>query len=358
METRLGKISNILFIGPVPPPTNGQSKCFEVIVRGFEHRAIVADRNVSGYGFIRKTRKYGVAFFKSFFKILFARVDFIYISISRNWLGLFFDAFIIWLGSAFGKEVILHLHGNDFLTKPSQRRFFIRSHSRCSTFVALSEPMKNRIEGLLNCRVEVIVNPIESIFLASKSTHDSSSTNILFFSNVMKSKGISDFIAISKSMCDIPEYVFHIVGKPISDHYNTEEEIIDELNSAVQDSTNLRYHGSMYGKDLSELLTEMDILIFPSFYPVEALPLSVLECAAMGIYPIINDHNDLRAFEELLDHVTITNTKDHTAVKDIILSLRKDHLKESGETNRKRCHEYSENEHIENWKHLLEIHSK
>ena len=290
--------------------------------------------------------------------MFFFKINSVYISISRSWPGVIFDSIVISLSKLLNKKIILHLHGNDFFLSSFQKRYFSRLYSKVDHFVVLSEPMKNYVTSFLSCPVIVILNPIQDIFFKevfSKKREDDI-IRVVFLSNIMKSKGIFDFIEIAKFFDKHGakgKFEFHVIGRIGGDHEMNLDEISDVFFSEVSKVNNLLYHGAVYGENLSHLLSDMDLLIFPSFYPVEALPLSILECGAKGLYLVVNNHNDLPVFKQLFPEVLIEDTSNTELIFKLISSFSKNDIHSRGSFNKIRAIDYSLSNHINKFKEIL-----
>lgn len=338
----------------MPPPINGQSLCFKVLVDHIQP-SVVIDRNVDQFNSRKKAEKFVQAYFASLYQLLFGRVTSVYISVSRSWPGSLFDGTVILISKLLGKTVTLHLHGNDFLRSTAKRRLFSRIYSIADNFIALSEPMKSYLQSVVKCPVTVVINPIQNYFFESrKAKADDSVIRVVYLSNIMFSKGIFDFLQMAAlNQGTTRPYEFHIIGKFFGDERMNASLVQQQFNSELSKLSNTTYHGSLYGQDLSMVLSEMNVLVFPSFYPVEALPLSVLEAASQGLYIVVNDHNDLSVFKTLLPHVYVTDTKKTQDLLSHLHSIGKEQITKMGENNREVSVQYSVQSHVDQVKSLL-----
>lgn len=348
--------SQVLLIGPAPPPVNGQSLCFGIVIDAIEQGRVV-NRNVDQFNSAKKLLVFAKAFVSSIRYLLIGKVDVIYISVSRSWPGTIFDSIIILIGKMLGKRVILHLHGNDFLTYSVKRSLFGWVYSKVDCFIALSEPMKLYLENVVTCPVKVILNPVQDFFFQNQPIKPKDSKiRIVYLSNIMQSKGIFDFLSLA-IVCSNSEFnnkfEFHVIGKLQGDPHLSAENTRANFNKQISKLTNTTYHGPVYGKPLSRVLGEMDILLFPSYYPVEALPLSVLEAASQALYVIVNKHNDLPVFATLLPSVHVANTSDSSGLLEHLESLSKKEFNELGKLNMSKSRSFSVANHVKQVKEIL-----
>ena len=106
---------NILFVGPVEPPINGQSLAFTKVYNfiNCKHKLLV-DTNYK----VKSTLLIALLNIKNIIKmiyyILYYRVDVIYFTWSRNLLGSIRDVALISVANLKNTRVVNHLHGSDF----------------------------------------------------------------------------------------------------------------------------------------------------------------------------------------------------------------------------------------------------
>gem|GEM_PF-1886649 len=342
-----------LLIGPVPPPVNGQSNCFQVIMDAYP-TAWVVDRNVDQYGFFRKTLKFLLFVVVAVWTVVINRPNVIYISLSRSWPGYLTDSMIILLGKVLRVNTVVHLHGNDFLNTKLKARLFGWVYSLTAAFVVLSSAMQKRVAKSVNACIKIVINPIHDQFLERTAQKpDDKQVRIIYMSNILRSKGIFDFLHLAERMGNSNIHEFHVVGAIFGDHLSDALTTEHDFKSRLSELTNVTYHGPLYGSQQVQFISEMDVLVFPSFYPVEALPLSILETAALGLYPIINDHNDLCVFKELLPNVHVCNTSDIESVSAYISSLEKSEIRALGNQNAVKAREYGVASHVESMSKII-----
>lgn len=118
------------------------------------------------------------------------------------------------------------------------------------------------------------------------------------FSRVTKEKGISDAVlAISRAQELVPNKRFelHIYGE-IDPNYK------EEFESLLNDYSFVKYEGSVNAEDAVLTLQKHDFLLFPTRYPDEGIPGTIIDAFAAGI-PIISS-KWLYFNEIFVDHKT------------------------------------------------------
>ena len=110
---------------------------------------------------------------------------------------------------------------------------------------------------------------------------------VLFFSNLIREKGIDDFIACARELSISQHGVnFYVAGaESFPGQYDELKDRIREMSL----STRIILLGPLDAEAKWDALTASDILVFPSTYRFEAQPLSVIEAAACALPTIAYD---------------------------------------------------------------------
>jgi glycosyltransferase involved in cell wall biosynthesis len=121
---------------------------------------------------------------------------------------------------------------------------------------------------------------------------DGAARTVLFLSNLIPEKGATDFVRIAAAVHSVlPDVRFQLIGASSSDAYLAEvHELIRALG--VQDVVHVL--GPVYGADKDQLLADAALLVFPSTYPFEAQPLSIIESFSLGTPVFAYDIGGLR----------------------------------------------------------------
>ena len=101
---------------------------------------------------------------------------------------------------------------------------------------------------------------------------------ILYLSNLMKSKGILDLMEACLKLKE-EEFKFHLnlAG-------NIEEEILETVNQMIKDlGDSVTYNGVVKGDKKVTLLKDNHIFCLPTYYPNEGQPISILEAMGNGL---------------------------------------------------------------------------
>ncbi len=139
--------------------------------------------------------------------------------------------------------------------------------------ICLSKLLVYDMEAFDLRKIHIVNNGLPDNY-SGKTKKSNKYLHILYLSNLIKEKGIIDFInAIEIVVKNGNNIKAFIVGK--------ESDIsIEDLKYLIKSkklSNNLTYCGPLYGKDKFEILSNSDILVFPTYYSVEAFPGVVVE---------------------------------------------------------------------------------
>ena len=286
-----------LFFCPIPPPTGGQSLISEIVYKAYRPKYLINTNTIN---------KYFDTFIiinKCVVLILFYKIDLVYFTCTRSKSGAVKDFVLLLLCKMRKIKVINHLHGNDLMelfTGKLISKICLWSYKQIDTTIFLTEQQKQFMPASLkkmkriviaNC-YDPVLEKIERDFSKEKKE-----VQILYISNLMKSKGI--FIALDVFELVAKEYenvVFHIAGKPMSDYLMSQTEVKILFDNKFQQLNNkfprrFIYHGVVEGDNKKNLFVGSDIFLFPTFHKSEAFPIVSLEAMRAGNVIIATKHN-------------------------------------------------------------------
>jgi len=131
---------------------------------------------------------------------------------------------------------------------------------------------------------------------------------------------------------------------------------IQEIFEKNSHSGRIKYVGPKFGKEKDTLFFTSDIFCLPSAYPVEALPLVLLEAMRAGLPIVTTDIGSIA--EVVLNDLggIVLNDNHPQKIIDALESLLKDHLrrKSFGDFNKDRfINYYSLDSFVRKWNKLL-----
>lgn len=290
---------NILFFCPIPPPIGGQAFISDIVCN-LIRPIFVINTNTNN-----KYLDTLVIISKTFWFLVFHKVDLVYFTCTRSKKGAIKDVFLLFLCKIKGIKVINHLHGNevmDLFTGGLLSRIIHWSYKQIDTTIFVTERQKNLMpSSLFNMKRIVIPNCYDSVLddIKRDLKLEKLEIHILYVSFLMKSKGI--FIALETFEKIAKEYkniIFHVAGEPLSDYLMSASDVkilfdrnFQRLDKAYPNR--FIYHGVVRGETKKNLFLNSDILLFPTFFKTESFGLVNVEAMRAGNVVITTNHNFL-----------------------------------------------------------------
>jgi glycosyltransferase involved in cell wall biosynthesis len=269
--------SKILLFIKVPPPVTGATLMNKQVLESNLLRESFIIRSVQisyaddvkefGRYNIRKFVRFCKFFFKLNYECIFHRPRIIYFQISHLGIPFYRDLVFALLMKLFHIKVVYHLHGKGIKEKANNRfrKFLYRVAFRKADIICLSHLLVNDIGNVFYGNIHIVNNGIADI--AWKNTFADSKTlnhkkiSLLFLSNLIKSKGILDFLESLKILSDQNiDFDAVIVG--------AEGDINSKSLTAILENYKLEnkvsYLGPKYGYEKEKVLCNCDILVFPT----------------------------------------------------------------------------------------------
>ena len=285
-----------------PPPT-GQSQVSNEAVRYLRdqgHVVDVIDKKILGFGWAKLGHYCASVLQMLWYLLLGPRPQLAYLTASRSPGGFLRDAVFILLCRLRGVPAINHVHGSD-LPRLLRHRWMGRIARRLlnllSGNIVLSRAMASAAgqAGLRNA--VVIRNFAAPEFFAATSPRrgPEAPLRILYFSNVMRAKGVFDLI---EACCLLertrPDVELHIAGQILEETRALGAQTRRALIALTARHPFVRWHGPLYGADKVRAYAEADIFCLPSYYDAEAAPLSLLDAMAAGVACVVTDVGGVR----------------------------------------------------------------
>lgn len=292
----------ILCMGPLLPPYTGQAVAFTSVVEEIQktNECIVID--------IANKDKWlnGIVLCLSIVaKVLFFKFDCVYFTCSRTKIGSIRDVVLLLCARIRGLRVINHLHGADYKSFFSSLPTFYQkivywSYSYIDTGIVLLDEMKSEFDSYKNMNIKVVHNFYSSSFdqlPVYKQLSDGDKVQMLYFSNLMKTKGILNLLDAAMILLDKYENLYLSVAGEIYGDYELPlekmkievNERFDCLSSKYPDR--FKYYGVCTGTAKTKLFWNSDVFLLPTFYITEAVPLTLIEAMRSGNYLITTNHN-------------------------------------------------------------------
>ena len=244
--------------------------------------------------------------------------------------GFYPHILFLFVASFFSQKIIVYHHSFKYVTE--KKTFLYLLNSKNIINVATSKKQFRVLKTKYNLRNVYLVENF--IFLLNNNTNLKVKTkkkyNIIFFSSIMERKGIFDFIDLSKKFYKKKNMNFFVYGNDCS------PAMLKNLKDLKKQKIIKDFKLNIYGKLKEKVLSENDILIFPSKHQSETTPLVLDESINYGLVPIsynIGDtkgqighlHLVVNSFNQLCKTLLVT-IKNYTRVKKKIIEKKKNKL--------------------------------
>jgi len=294
------------------PPAHGAAKVGDMIAESEALKEeydckFITIKSADGLEDIRKFKfKKIYLMIALYFKVMVALMTFrpqkLYFTASVSGLPFYRDLFvsISWkLYKLFVPlEVYYHYHTkgvNHFVSNSTLNlklsRFFLKNIN----LVLLSPLLKDDFEKVATYKELLFLpNGVEDNYTSESFVNyiDKKSfetINILYLSNMMKSKGYFEVLKLSNKTKNEPIHYHFAGGWQSADEEKEFFDYIEENNL----SSKVTFHGFVNGEQKQELFEKSHFFIFPTRYENEAFPLSILEAFSYGLPAISTDEGSI-----------------------------------------------------------------
>lgn len=161
--------------------------------------------------------------------------------------------------------------------------------------VAVSKFSSDAVKNIYNTKVNAIIyNGIDSIFFApNKTEFKIKKKSIFYFGTLSKAKGVDTLCKVFNTISEkFPDATLNLIGRGDNFWEHLSKEILTQ--NALSKTY---YHGPKNPKELTELLQEANVCVFPSLN--ENFSLAIEE--AMSLEKIVIA-SDIPAFKEIINH--------------------------------------------------------
>ena len=312
-NTRKSGPNSAILVGPLPPPTIGQSISFEMlrddfIARSLPHWLL----NISGGAASRRDGSFSlgraVALMAPLCRITilpFLRYRNFYLTIAQSWNGFLRDLWFIALAKIGRHRIVLHLKGgsydNFYYSLGNLRQWVVRKTlGGADCIIILGDRLIPMFDFVPNSADKIIVVsngcplPKEALPSAAKSLPNTDSEepiNILYLSNLIDSKGYRDVlqaVAILKHhkklkvLCSFCGQF--LIASDTRLFYNSDEAEADfkAQIKALNIEDVVTWNGVVVGDEKIKALNEAHFMVLPTQYNNEGQPVAIIEAMAMG----------------------------------------------------------------------------
>lgn len=349
--------SNVLIIGPTPPPSGGISTAVENILN-----SNIKDKyNLSHININRGSQKDTVRdmfiFLKTSIKLICILIKekpkIIHIHAS-SYLSFWEKSFFALISKSFRKKVLFHIHGGGFKDFYEQSKFktIIRLSFRLfDKVIVLSENWKVYISKNIvddGDKIAIIPNCVSFNNTIINNTYKKNELTIIFVGRLEKNKGIYDLLEAIPFVVNKYNFAKFIFVGPCDKNNNF------KINSFIQKNgigKNVIIKGELSKNDVFDELINSSIFILPSH--IEAFPISILEAMSVGLPIIATNVGDIPEIIEPNKNGFLINKADKDDIIEKIMCLI-DNEKLRKEMSKNNLKEFNEKYTIETMSNKLD----
>jgi glycosyltransferase involved in cell wall biosynthesis len=335
----------VLILGKLPPPYFGPAIATEIILNSslqFEFELKHFDTRINntidaiGEKSVRKFVFMLKKYFEYFNQIKKIKPDLILVPISQSTMGFIKDSIYLHLGIKTGSKVLIHLRGSNLLNwlnkSTSLTRWYFRSSlKKTSGAIVLGENLRYLVSDFFPLhKIHVVPNGGNFVFPNAEKIQDG--FKILYFSNLLQSKGIEDVIdaALILKQRNITSISFVLAGAWLDDKLKSEC-----LNRIKSQDLQVKVFPQSSGDLKKKFFCEADIFLFPPREP-EGHPWVIVEAMAAGLPIITTNQGAISESVQNGKNGFIVNINQPKEIAEKIEFLQSHHeiLKEMGKESR------------------------
>jgi glycosyltransferase involved in cell wall biosynthesis len=232
-------------------------------------------------------------------RMLRGRTGIVYLPLSQSAPGFLRDSLYIDLAARSGWKVAVHLRGSEFgdfyeRSRPLLRWRIRDTMHRVTSVAVMGCSLRPVFAGLVpDARVAVVPNGTPEPHVSGTQREEKT---VVFLSNLRRRKGVCealDAALLVAEHCPDSEFVF-------AGEWEDEQLESDLSSRARAAGSQIRFVGSVLGKEKDALLGTSSILLFPPVEP-EGHPRVVLEAMAAGLPVVTTDRGAIA--ETVIDGV-------------------------------------------------------
>lgn len=300
----VGKNKILLFL-KLPPPITGATLMNKYVAESkllrnnFKIHTIAISYNSSvsqmgSYSFAKffKIIKYNSTLIKELIKF---KPDLIYFQISPLGFAFLRDSLFVFTMKLFRKKIVFHLHGKGIsqqLNNPMKKLLY-KFVFKNQDIITLSELLDYDIKDVFKGRIFHVPNGISKVDYNDNEKPINKVPKILYLSNLIKSKGILDFLDSLEILAHKNiDFNVSIVGEEADLTKQELNLLIDKKNI----SKSVMYLGSKYEKEKNTFFLQSDIFVFPTKNDIFGLV--NIEAMKFGL-PVVSTNEG--AISEIID---------------------------------------------------------
>lgn len=324
------KKNRILFLGHMPPPWHGVSAINTWILNSSrltnEFRFILINlttaNSIADIGKTSVLKYFSTIriFFTTLYKLVITNPKLGYITLTPSGVAFFKDSIILLLIKLFRKPVVVHSHGKGITdwvnAQPKWVTKYYRFVLKGTHLLVLGQNLVEDTRAVYNDEPIILPNGIPVIDYSPESIKKKDCIELLYLSNLMKYKGVLDFVE-SLKILHRQDHDFHanIIGASGDVSIEYVKQLVEEYNL----HNKVTVLGPKYNEEKYEHLYNADALVFPSYY--EPFGLVILEAFQAGIAVIGTNEGCMPEIIEDSENGFIVEKQNPQGIADVLIKL-------------------------------------
>ena len=328
----------VLLIGTVPPPVDGQSVAFDMLVSGLPkycHAAIV-DISKKSEQKSRRIAEIARALVETGRILQIGKPDLAYLQLSQSRPGFLRDFALITLIAISRTPLVLHLHGGNYdrfyQSEPRPLRAVIRAAlGRSKAIIVLSEFQKRQFDFLgQHSPTIVAIRNGSPVPVSGPRRAPQGDIHLLYLSNLIEEKGYLDAIEavrLLKSGDHAYPVKLTLAGAVPYGFARGPSAVIAEMEHRIKAAgleTCVSYVGKVAAEEKLALLDRSDIILLPTYYKNEGQPLAIIEGLSRGLPAVTTAWRDLADMVKDEVNGLVVKPKNPQTIADAVIRFRND----------------------------------
>lgn len=286
----------ILFIMHMPPPVHGASMVgqfihdSQLINSSFDchyvNLAVATRLEDVGKGGWHKAKDIWKKLIEVRKAVKAVKPDLVYITPNSAGAPFYKDFITVMMLKMMGQKIVMHFHNKGVATRQNRwlDNWLYRRYFKGVKLILLAEALYEDVKRYVK-REDVFVcpNAIPMLTMAEQTVSPNDNVpHILWLTNIMKTKGIMEFLSALKILNDKgvkfqADFVGGLTKELTGDEF-------DDALSMMGLNGCCTYYGPKYGEEKYVFFRQSDIFVLPSY--TEAFPVSILEAMFFGL-PVV-----------------------------------------------------------------------
>lgn len=224
---------------------------------------------------------YLLAYFLVAIEIIFRWPSAVYLQLSQT--GYSHQSFPLLIAKLFRRRTIAHLHAKADLVgtcTPRQLQRIVDSQRYIDQMIVLTASCRDSlISAGWRGPIHAIPNFIDTTDFPVAVKPVGDRRQFLYIGRMVPAKGIFEILEVAEHL---PDETFVLVG-------NFDDEAVQQrFRDLLERTPNAKWLGPIYGKEKYEILADSRFLLFPTSWPGEEFPMTLIESTLLGCIPLVS----------------------------------------------------------------------